>query len=260
MIQRLWLIICLLACATIRAADDAPTAATVGMEGRLEITLPGTLLDARPVNDKAPIIVRIASVTPFSNSARYDLRYVGLVPGEYDLRKFLVRRDETSIDDLPAMPVRIAGLLPAQHDGELIAAQSSTTFLGRYRTWLAIAIGLWVVALVAIVMSRRKQKTHERETEAPRPLTLADRLRPMVERAARGELSADEKASIERLLLNHWQHKLALTDVVPTHAMRTMREHPEAGALLRHLENWFHRPPGSVNDQPNVAALLEPYR
>jgi hypothetical protein len=252
------IIFCLVLCEMARAVERDPT---VGMEGRIEITLPGTLLDAKPVSDKAPLIVRVASVTPFSDRARYDLRYVGLAPGDYDLRKFLVRRDQSSLDDLPAMPVRIGALLPADHDGALIAAQASTPFLGRYRTWLMIAIGAWLIALVVIVLLRRRRTQNRQVIEPPRPLTLADRLRPMLERASRGELSADEKATIERLLLNHWQHKLALTDVVPAHAMRSMREHPEAGVLLRSLENWFHRPPGTiVNEQPNLATLLEPYR
>src|SRR6059058_5860377 len=84
---------------------------TVGVEGKIEIDLPGSLLEAKPVNDKAPLLLRIASTMPAASkeALHYDLRYIGLVPGEHDLKEYLVRADGTSTAELPAITVKVAG-------------------------------------------------------------------------------------------------------------------------------------------------------
>ena len=41
--------------------------------------------------------------------------------------------------------------------------------------------------------------------------------------------------------------------------MALLREHDEAGPLLRRLEDWLHRPAGTA-EPVDVAALLEPYQ
>ncbi len=41
--------------------------------------------------------------------------------------------------------------------------------------------------------------------------------------------------------------------------MAMLREHEEAGPLLRRLEDWLHRPAGSA-EPVDVAALLAPYQ
>src|SRR5689334_13586147 len=59
---------------------------TVGIEGKVEVLLPGPKLKAKPAERKAPLNVRIASTRPHGTLVHYDLRYVGLMPGRYDLR------------------------------------------------------------------------------------------------------------------------------------------------------------------------------
>jgi len=39
--------------------------------------------------------------------------------------------------------------------------------------------------------------------------------------------------------------------------LQKIRLHPEAGDLLRSLEDWLHRPPGAA--KVDVNAILEPY-
>jgi hypothetical protein len=83
-------------------------------------------------------------------------------------------------------------------------------------------------------------------------------MRPLVEQAAAGQLTADGKAQLERLLLSHWRAQLNLGDVSQAEAIVALRHHPDAGTLLTALENWLHRPPGAT--QVDVNALLAPYR
>lgn len=243
----------------IVAVSSAQTL-TVGMEGRVQVHLPGTLLNAKPVDDKAPMIVRVASATVGPNGGHYDLRYIGLEPGKYDLREYLVRADGSALGAIDPIAVTVSPLLPENHNGELSKTPASRwPFFGGYRGVLIGVVALWVVLMIPIMVAGRKQKRSQTGKAHIRPETLADRLRPFIERAVKGALSAQEKSVLERLLLTHWQRRLGLTEVNPSEAIVALRGDPMAGELLRTLENWLHRPPGAEAAQVDVAALLKPY-
>jgi hypothetical protein len=89
---------------------------------------------------------------------------------------------------------------------------------------------------------------------------MADRLRPLVEAAMAGRIGVAQKAELERLLIGYWRRRLGLERAEPSRVMAVLREHDEAGPLLRRLEDWLHRPPGEAAGPADVAALLEPYR
>lgn len=229
---------------------------TVGLEGRVEVVLPGTLLEARPVEHKAKLVLRIAETSPRDKAIWYDLRYIGMVPGSYDLRGYLMRADGSSTNDLPAIPVTIAPLLPEQHNGQLIEPPASALKrLGGYKALLLAAVALWIALFVPIVWRKRTRPIQS--APPPREPTLAERMRPLVEQAAQGILSIDGQAQLERMLLTHWRQKLNLEGLGMVEAVTKLREHPDAGALLRALETWLHRPPGSAT--VDVNAVLEPY-
>lgn len=230
---------------------------TVGMEGRVEIILPGTALEARPFEHKAKLILRVAETRPRGDSIWYDLRYIGLVPGGYDLRTNLVRLDGSAVTNLPAIPVSVAPLLPKEHDGLLV--EQSPSGLGRlagYRALMIAAGVAWALLFIPLIWRHRKKAAPA--APPPREPTLADRLRPLVEQAAAGKLSSDGQAQLERMLLNYWRDRLNLGSLEMADAIRKLREHAEAGELLRALEGWLHRPPGSTS--VDVGKVLEPYR
>jgi hypothetical protein len=228
------------------------------MEGRIEVALPGTLLEAKPVADRSVIVLRVADAFPHGTLTRYDLRYVGLEPGTYDLRDWLVRKDGTSTDGLPKIPVVITGLLPIKHNGYLEdGSDRRLPRLGGYTATLLFLGVVWVAAVGWLLLSRPKKARVETVESTPAE-TLADRVRPLVEQAARGELPPEGQARLERMLVNHWRRKLDIEGLPLPDALTRMKAHPEAGALLRELESWLHRPPGSV--RVDVAALLAPYR
>jgi hypothetical protein len=232
---------------------------TVGMEGYVQIMLSGTLLEARPVEPKAKLLLRVADARPHGILFDYDLRYIGFVPGKYDLRDYLIRKDGSSTNDLPKIPVEVTGLLPVKHRGELVPQETSTLpSLGGYKgTLIAVAI-VWAVLFVPLWLTRRKPKAIEAPKVEAKPLTLANRLRPLVVRAVEGKLSRDELAQLERMLLNYWREKLGLREESMIEAVQKLRQHPQGGELLREMENWLHRPPGSA--KVDVNALLAPYR
>ena len=244
---------------SVPPAAVRPDVPTVGMEGRLEVTLPGAPLEARSVDEKSLIILRVAGTFPHGTLTRYDLRYIGLEPGRYDLRDYLRRPDGSPPGELPPLPVEIAGLLPKTHSGELVERPLGVLGLfGGYRDTLVAAGVAWIAGLVAFWVGRRRPDAPAAAPVTAPPPSLAERLRPLVEQATRGQLPAEGKAQLERLLLTHWRERLALGDLDPAQAIARLRPHPEAGRLLTALEDWLHRPPGTT--RVDVNALLAPYR
>src|SRR5688500_841871 len=111
---------------------------------------------------------------------------------------------------------------------------------------------------VPLIFYRRKKRA---QIVAPPPVrkTVADRLRPLIDQAARGTLTIEEKGKLERMLLWYWQQRLDLTSDSPAEAIAALRRHEQAGELLRALEQWLHRRPESAVTV-DVNALLAPYR
>jgi len=239
------------------SSNTAPP--TVGMEGQLEVILPEAGLTSRVPDRRAPLLLRVAYTRPHGTLTFYDLRYIGRVPGQYDLREFLVTTNRTPATNLPALSVSIAGVLPTPHNGWLEEqALHAPSLLGGYRAAVAVVVALWVAAFFVILRVGRKQKAVVTALPATPTPTFAERIRPLVERAAAGTISADEKASLERMLITHWQRRLGLRDASAGELITRLRAHDEAGTLLRALEDWLHRPPG--NATVRVDSVLAPYR
>ena len=248
-----------LAKAPAQKTNAPPGAIPVGMEGSRMKVLPGDKLEAAPVGDKSKIILRIHDVFPHGTDKRYDLRYFGFVPGEYDLAKFLRHADGTAPTNLPPIPVRIRGILPEDHDGKLIEDKSGGVSLpGSYTAWL-IGLGVvWFIAAWPLFLLGRKRKTPLGQAQDEGP-DLAERLRPLVEQAANGTLDIDGRARLERMIFSHWRERLGLPedgDLAELH--HQLKKHDEAGPLLRGLEDWLHRPPDTAT--VDIPTLLEPYR
>jgi len=248
--------VCFLILASSFSTHSAPT---VGMEGQLEVNLPGTLLEAKPVDLNAPLTLRVADTRPHGTLIAYDFRYVGLEPGHYDLRDYLVRQDGSTTADLPDLKVTVAPLLPEKHDGLLVPQPvPPLPFLGGYKLMMLAMAGVWTALLLPVLLANRKPKPAPQIAPAAKPASLADRLRPLVEQAVQGNLSRDDQALLERLLLNYWRQELKLEELDWAEALRQLRQHPRAGHLLRQLESWLHQPPGTSS--VDLGPLLEPYR
>ncbi|MCB1096954.1 MAG: hypothetical protein KDN22_15370 [Verrucomicrobiae bacterium] len=231
---------------------------TVGIAGRIEqIVLPGTELIARPIeDDSSPVVLRIDAVFPHGTANRYDLEFYGLEPGKFDLRDYLLRKDGSGTSDLPEIPVEIRGILgPGQKQPNPLPL-TALPVLGGYRALLAAAAILWLVGLLALIFIRPK-KQQPQDDEGKQKLSLAERLRPIVERAQTGELSKNEQAELERLLIGYWRERLNLEGQSMTDALATLRQHDEAGALLGALEEWLHSP--NHGEGIDVSTLLKPY-
>lgn len=238
--------------------NQSPAPPTVGMEGQLDVALPLAGLITLPGDHRAPLVLRIAASQPHGTLTRYDLRYAGRVPGPHDLRNYLFTAGGQSATNLPVLTVHVSGLLPNPHNGWLEEqSHRAPTLFSSYRALLIGAGVVWMIAFFVIRRLGRTPKSESAPLPISRPPSFAEKIRPLVERAAAGQLTAEEKATLERMLITHWQQRLGLSETNASELIVHLRQHPEAGALLRALEDWLHRPPGHA--VVRVEEFLAPY-
>jgi len=223
------------------------------------VVLPGSKLKTKPLEDSDLIVLRIAAVFPHGTANRYTLRYYGLEPGTYNLRDYLVREDGSSTSDLPSLTVEIVAALSSADARPHALASGELPALGGYKRLLALGGVVWGAVLIALLIGRRGREAIDEGLPATSQ-TAADRLRPLVEAAIQGDLGHTEKAELERVLLGYWRERLELESLDAMASLRALRDHPDAGQLLRQLEEWLHQPPGRQEQDLDVAALLEPYQ
>ncbi len=243
--------------------QSEPVARTsVGMRVRIEEQpIPGPRLQAKPVADpgRADAIVRVLNVFPHGTGWRYNLEVTPLVEGTLDLASLLEPAEAGATWDPPALPIEVEALLAEDVIEPNELEVPAPDGVGGYTTGMTVLGVLWAAGLVALMTVGRK-RDGEVEGEAPAaPLTLADRLAPLVERARSGELDTTQQAELERLLLAHWRDRRDLGAVPVADAVAALREDEEAGPLFLQLERWLHRP-DSGGEAVDLGALLAPYR
>ncbi|MBX3401790.1 MAG: hypothetical protein KF699_00100 [Phycisphaeraceae bacterium] len=250
------------ACAFAQVRREA-VRTTIGIEGRAVFRHPaGEKVQAVPVDDKAPVVVRIADQTRDGEYVLYDLRFIAQYAGEFDLRDCLRRPDGTPLTNAEPLPVSIGKLLPDDHQGALFEIGGGRLpRLGGYQVVLLVIGPLWL-AVPLVVLARRMARP--RPAPPPRvapPRTLADQLRPLVESAMRGEMSVPDRARLEMLLQAYWRERLGLgAGLDQAGAMSALRAHPDAGELLAMLDRWLHRPRRAGEAEVEVSAVLARYR
>lgn len=241
-------------------STPTPLETTVGMPARIEeLVLPGPELTVAAADADAPLVVRLVSTSPHGDARRYDFEVWALEAGDYDLRERLKRVDGVALDlgTLPPIPIHVGSVLANARAKPHTPKSSKTPVIGGYTSLILGAAVVWVIGLVWLLLSGRARRAGDSH-ESTRPRTLAERLRPLVERARDGQLSSSERSQLELSLVAYWRRKLGLASERPEDALIELRAHPEAGPLLTSLERWLHEPgpPAAVD----VAALLEPYR
>ncbi len=243
-----------------KAADDTgPPITTVGMPGQIkQLVLPGSELEARRIEDRdVPVVLRIVASYRHGTAFRYDLEYYALEAGQFDLRDYLERKDGSPTDDLPEIPIEVKSVLPAGQVLPNDLAFRPSPRLGGYRALLLVLLVIWVIGLIAALTIRRRSARRQQAAQQ-KPLSLAERLQPLVTAAVENRLSPEGRMEIERLLLTYWRRRLDLDAQDPVAAIAALRQHEQAGALMQQVEAWLHMPPDA--SQVDVAALLEPYR
>lgn len=238
------------------AGERNPAVGRVGRIQELVLPAPELEVDPRPADDR--VVLRIVRVSPHGEAFRYDFEYWAASAGPFDLRDWLRPKDGSALDRSRVGPIAFE-VRSAQPPGALLPHASppgAALGLGGYTALSIVLGGLWLAVLVALVCVRRRRSVAA--SEAQRPRSLAERLQPLVERAASGQLSRRETAELELSLVAYWRQRLGLDERSPAEALALLREHEQAGPLLLCLERWLHQP--TPARAPDLAQLLAPYR
>ncbi len=231
---------------------------SVGMEMTYFLRHSGEALRAIPTRDNSPLVIFISDQADEGGSTIYEIRYVGTLPGTYNLADFLERLDGKP-HQLTPLPVTIESILPEDHNGDLETIESPPLpRIGGYTLFLFGAGSLWILGLFVFLFRSRKRRPKITREEVVAEITTADHLRSLVEKAlSEGPLDTEDQARLELLLIDHWKTELAKPDLTPSEAMRALKAHPEASKLLLALERWLHQRPDQRD--VDVAGLLSPY-
>ncbi|MCA8963420.1 MAG: hypothetical protein H6838_00515 [Planctomycetes bacterium] len=250
------LVVSLAAAALLGQTRDQRTS-PVGMRAYIEqLVLPGAEVVVGKVDHADPVAVRIVKVWPHGSIFRYDLEWTGLEPGSHDLKDYLTHKDGSSNDDLPSIVVQVKPTLAMTTTEPTEPEPVPAPRLAGYRTQQIVFGVLWVTGLLLILFVGRKRRVKLAPPVA-KP-TLADRLRPLVEAVAADKADTAAKAELERMLVSFWRLRLDLRHEKAVAALAAIRQHPEAGALLRQVELWLHAPEPPRDF--DLGKLLEPYR
>jgi hypothetical protein len=192
--------------------------------------------DVRPLDLRA---VNKISTDAAANSCTYEIRYVGLRRGEYDLRDYLKFSPNFNRQMFAPIIVNIADPLPPNHDGELetppvLERRMSASSLRQGHIaamaviWLA---GLAIVLLVPWIL-RRSRRLYVPAGTPEDPLLKQLRL------AEVRMLTPPATAEIERNLLERWRIELNLKGGQGVTLIRAIQKDERGRELLDALEAW----------------------
>ncbi len=221
-----------------RSDRDVP----LGVEEAVIIRYSGSRLVARPYRRGASVNLRIANEMQQGNIRVYDVRYVVSLPGEFDLTEYLTSADGRPISDLPSFKVR--GLTSLTKDIETRIQEIEEVGVHVWHwyyetlTGLGIAWGFWLMGLIFIGRPKRPPKI----APPPPPPSVLERIARYLIALKEGELTVDEKAELEVLLLEHWRDRLDLRDGRMAESCRRIQRSDDLGTLYEKLQAWLHVP------------------
>ena len=240
------------------AEDKSAFESTVGFPKLIfQHVIRGSKVVAKPITDPAQaMIIRIVETYPHGSDFRYDIEYKGLEPGKYNLADYLKR--ETGEEAIPAIPVTIKSLLGPGQIKPGDPPTVSSEFRSYYLPMLLVAAAGWLGGLLMILFYGRG-KTKRPESHQVK-VTVADRMRPLIDAAVAGKLNSKEQAELERVLSSFWSKKLRLGHLPADQLRERLRNHPEASVMLNQIDSWLHRPATDQSNQVDVGKILEPYQ
>lgn len=252
---------CLVGFAVVAAAQPveptaSPVETTVGVSSVLsDVILPGSELEPIPVVDQQqPVVIRIKRVSAHGDAFRYDLEFYVLDPGEFDLRDYLRRKDGSDLRGVPPLPVVVKPLLPAGQVQPHSLAHRKSPRVGFYRATVALlAIG-WFAGLFAMWWAWRSKSRRAAGDEVALSETFRNRLQEFAKLAEAGQLDEPRLAEMERVVIAYWSRRLQLEQLPPREVHARLMQHPQAGPVLRQLEEQLHHPSRRLSN--DLAQLL----
>ena len=101
-----------------RVDGDAELSAVVGMRASItQVFFPGSELQPLDGGGTADrdFAIRFDAVYPHGDGFRYDLTWTGFRPGQFNLSRYLQRKDGTAVDALPKLMVTVTSEIGRAH-------------------------------------------------------------------------------------------------------------------------------------------------
>ena len=238
---------------------NASKVSTVGFPKLIfQHVIPGSKVIAKPIADRTqPMVIRIVETYPHGSGFRYDIEYKGLDPGNYNLAEYLQREDGSGTP-IPSLDVVVETLLGSGQVKPYELPPVKSRYRSYYLAALLVGSTVWLIGLLMILFYGRGKNKHPTKQEVP--LTVADRMRPLVDAAIAGELDSQKQAELERVLSAFWSKKLRLNHLGASDLREKLRNHPEASVMLNQLDCWLHRPASDPQNYVDVNEILKPYQ
>lgn len=252
-----FIIACLLITGPAFASDSSIPSQRVGLPLEIrDVYILGDEIETKPRRDREPpLVVRILEIKPAKDGSRYDFEVHGLEPGKHNLADYLEAPEGTTI---PAIPLEITTELPPGLVRPNNIEPGKLPELGGYRTTMIVVASVWFAGLIVILLWRGKRPETD-TADHDKPATLGERLLPLVNKAASGQLTTEDRAQIDRLVIGHWREKRPeIAALSPAEAMIRLRDDEQAAPLLQALEKWLHSRDSNPSNA-EIEALLAPY-
>lgn len=218
----------------------------------------GPKVVAKPISDRAqPVIIRIVETYSHGSDFRYDIEYKALEPGSFNIADYLTREDGSEVE-IPEIKVSVRPILAADEVLPYDLPKNKSGYRSYYLPTLLVFGIVWVAGLLMILFYGRGK--YKQPSSIQKTLTVADRMRPLVDAAIAGELTSRQQAELERVLTGFWSKKLRLNHLSADEIRQRLREHDEASLLLNQIDAWLHRPKDDPENAVDVNELLEPYQ
>lgn len=211
-----------------------------GTAGSIEVEYPGGGLRAKAAEPNAPVLVRVRAS---AREGYFTIEYLGLRTGEFDLAS-LVERVDGRAAELAPIPIRFESRLPANAGTDVFGQRAEELDL---RVWYReglIALGAaWLLVPLVVMVRRRlaRKPVVQAMVAAPEPTTI-ERLRAVLAEAGSRELSVDERARMELLLLRAMREQAPAAKSARelAAALSALRLGETTGGVVRAVEAWTH--------------------
>lgn len=234
--------------------QQSDTEVPLGVEQAVIIRYGGPRLQAQPYRRGASVSLRIANEVQRGRVRVYDIRYLISLPGDFDLTKYLTSTDGQPLADLPPFPVRGLTSLTKDIETRIQEIEQVGVHIGHWYYESLVGAGLfWVAWLLGLIFIGRPKRASA-PPPAPRAPSLHEQIERLLAALAQRDLTTDEKAGLEALLLRHWRAQLGLDEQRMAAACRGMEASSVWGRAYRQLQAWLHNPRAGVRPQEFVQA------
>jgi len=248
------MLIAIIAAASISAID--PVEVSRGLTGTIEFEYTGPKLLQRPSQSVGDdLSMRLSGPT---EDGKYLIRFVGNKAGSFDLRDRLGVESGEFPHDVPSLPIVVVSNLPARYGTDLFGLNIFKQSLEPYyfRTLWIFGVAWAAVPIVFSVRKLIKRVPQMQITAAVDEPDVPERIRALVLRAASGDLTVEQRATLELLLITYRTKELGLEGLSPAQAIRRLRDDPRSGELLRTVEQWLHAPHSGMTPSSSTVQSL----